>query len=274
MIALSPTSQLSINVNCQPLNPFGLLIEATNPLSDIRELSIKQLRQLTWEHSVIVLRNFSVFGREVLSDYCTNWGTLLSWDFGTVLDLIVHENPQNYLFTTGNVPFHWDGAFAKAVPSFLFFQCLQAPTSGSGGESLFCDTTRVWHNATPEQQEVWEKINITYRTQKLAHYGGKITAPLVSKHPITGNQILRFAEPLNDESVHLNPLFLEISGLEPKKHNEFFKELIAQLYLPQNCFAHEWQDGDILVADNHALLHGRNPFLSNSPRHLQRVHIL
>jgi alpha-ketoglutarate-dependent taurine dioxygenase len=274
MIAISPNPQTSIKFNSQPLCPFGLLLEATEPQSDIRKLSIPQLRQLTWEHSLIVLRGFSSLQEEVLPDYCTNWGTLLTWDFGTVLNLVVHDNPQNYLFTTGNVPFHWDGAFAKAVPSFLFFQCLQAPSAGSGGESLFCHTTRVLQNATPEERQAWQKINITYKTQKLAHYGGKITAPLVSQHPITDNSILRFAEPLNEDSVHLNPLFLEISGLASGKPNQFLNDLIARLYLPQHCFAHQWQEGDILIADNHALLHGRNPFLANSPRHLQRVHIL
>jgi alpha-ketoglutarate-dependent taurine dioxygenase len=30
----------------------------------------------------------------------------------------------------------------------------------------------------------------------------------------------------------------------------------------------------MLIADNHALLHGRRPFQQAAPRHLQRVHIL
>lgn len=271
---LSTSYQESMPLTVKPLSPFGGLLEATEHQSDIRQLPIVQLRQLIWDHRLIVLRGFSLFERDELSSYCQRWGELLTWNFGTVLDLIVQQNPENYLFTNGNVPFHWDGAFAKAVPSFLFFQCLKAPAAGNGGESLFCDTTRVLQNASPEQREIWQKIDITYRTEKVAHYGGKITAPLVSKHLITGSPTLRFAEPLNDESVHLNPLFLEVLGLPPEKHDQFLSDLIARLYLPQNCFAHEWQEGDILVADNHALLHGRNPFLSDSPRHLQRVHIL
>ncbi len=267
-------SQQSLQLNTKPLSPFGIVVEATDYQSDIRQLPIAELRQLAWDNHVLILRGFSKLESVELSNYCQCWGELLSWNFGTVLDLIVHQNPENYLFTNGNVPFHWDGAFAKAVPSFLFFQCLKAPTIGSGGESLFSDTTRVFQNATPEQRELWQKIEITYTTQKVAHYGGKVTEPLVSKHPISNTPTLRFAEPLNEESVQLNPLFLEVSGLPREKHEQFLNDLIANLYLPQNCFAHEWQEGDFLVADNHALLHGRNPFHSDSLRHLQRVHIL
>ncbi|MCP6760317.1 MAG: TauD/TfdA family dioxygenase [Fischerella sp. CENA71] len=264
----------STQFSVKPLTPFGALLESTEYHSDIKQLSIEQLCQLTWEHRLIVLRGFSLLEREELSSYCQRWGELLVWNFGTVLDLIVHQNPENYLFTNGNVPFHWDGAFAEAVPRFLFFQCLKAPEAGSGGESLFCDTVRILENVSPQKREVWQKTEISYKTQKVAHYGGEITKPLVSKHPITGLSTLRFAEPLNDGSVHLNPLYVEVCNLSAEEQNQFLSELIENLYLPQNCFAHEWQEEDFLVADNHALLHGRNPFLSNSQRHLQRVHIL
>lgn len=271
---LSMDSQQSLQLNVKPLSPFGALLEAIEYQSDIRQLSIAQLCQLAWDYHVIVLRGFSLLESTELSSYCQRWGELLVWKFGTVLDLIVHQNPENYLFTNGNVPFHWDGAFAEAVPRFLFFQCLKAPGAGSGGESLFCDTTRVLQNASPEEREVWQKTKITYRTEKVAHYGGNITESLISKHPITGVPTLRFAEPLNDETVHLNPLYVEVCDLSPEENEQFLSDLIENLYLPQNCFAHEWQEGDFLIADNHALLHGRNPFRSDSERHLQRVHVL
>jgi len=267
-------SQLSAQLNFQTLSPFGLLLENTNPQLDAWELSVTQLRQLILEHRLVILRGFPLFERDALSDYCATWGKLLSWDFGTILEMHVHEKPTNFQFTNGNVPVHWDGAFAEVVPSFQFFQCLEAPTAGSGGETLFCDTTRVWQNASPTQRENWKQIVITYTTEKVVHYGGTITVPLVNEHPVTGIPTLRFIEPLNEKSVPLNGVFLEITGLPSEKHDQFLSDLKAMIYAPQNCFAHKWQDGDILVADNHALLHGRNPFLTGSPRHLQRVHIL
>ncbi|WP_016868429.1 MULTISPECIES: TauD/TfdA dioxygenase family protein [Fischerella] len=270
-LSLSP---VLTQLNSQILNPFGLVLNTKEEFRDLHLLSVAELRNLVWEHRFIILRGFSQLELEELSNYCQSWGELLTWDFGTVLDVIVQENPQNYTFTNGNMPFHWDGAFAKVVPSLIFFQCVVAPTPGSGGETTFCDTTKVWEKATPQQRQIWQQTKITYKTQKLAHYGGQISTNLVSQHPVTGVPILRFAEPLNEESVNLNPLFLEIPGLSLPERDQLIEDLQKRLYNPENFFAHQWQTGDILIADNHVLLHGRNPFFSHSSRHLQRVHIL
>ncbi|MCB0417979.1 MAG: TauD/TfdA family dioxygenase, partial [Bdellovibrionales bacterium] len=43
---------------------------------------------------------------------------------------------------------------------------------------------------------------------------------------------------------------------------------------PANFYAHEWKTGDVVLSDNHTLLHGREAFVSGSPRHLRRVHVL
>lgn len=273
-MANSISQRSSRNVKHHTLDPFGLLLEAIGFQASIHQFIPSELRALVLRHRLVILRGFAVFDRNSLIKYCRTFGDLLSWDFGYVLDLVVHENPQNYLFTNGNVPFHWDGAFAAAEPSFLFFQCLKAPLADGGGQSLFCDTTRVWQQLSCQKQELWEQIKINYRTEKVAHYGGVTTKHLVCQHPHTNEVILRFAEPLNEESVALNPLHLDVLGLSFHQHLQFLSDLKTMLYLPENCYCHQWCDGDILIADNHALLHGRRPFSSNSPRHLQRVHIL
>ncbi len=267
------TYNLSNGIEAKALNPFGLLIQGNG--CDLREIEVAEIRRLAWEYRLIVLRGFQKLDRQNLTEYCTSWGDLLHWNFGVIFDLVVHENATNYLLTNGRVPFHWDGAFIETVPSFEIFQCLKAPVAGTGGETLFCDTIRVWENATPKQQEVWRKIEITYITESnSAHYGGKITVPLVSQHPKTGVTRLRFGEPLDLEYNHLTRLSMEIKGIPALEHEAFLKEMQRLIYSPQNCIVHQWQDGDLVIGDNHALLHARNKFLATTPRHLQRVHIL
>ncbi|MEM6730499.1 MAG: TauD/TfdA family dioxygenase, partial [Myxococcota bacterium] len=46
------------------------------------------------------------------------------------------------------------------------------------------------------------------------------------------------------------------------------------LHAPESFYAHQWQTGDVVIADNFTLLHGREAFTSRAPRHLQRVHVL
>ncbi|WP_224245694.1 TauD/TfdA dioxygenase family protein [Hyalangium gracile] len=266
--------EAAIELSSQPVQPFGLLVEANGTGADLRELPASLLRQWTQKHGVVILRGFSALPKEEMVGYARTWGELLTWDFGEVLELVIHERPRNYLFTPGNVPLHWDGAFARVVPRFQFFQCRKAPRPGAGGETIFSHTPTVWRRATAAQREEWSKVVITYTTEKVAHYGGQVTVPLVSRHPDTGATTLRFAEELNDESVKLNPLFIEIAGIPAERREGFLQELRQALYDPRACYVHAWRDGDMLLADNHAQLHGRNAFQADSPRHLQRIHIL
>ena len=46
------------------------------------------------------------------------------------------------------------------------------------------------------------------------------------------------------------------------------------LHDPHNCYAHFWQAGDVVVADNYTLLHGREAYAGGCGRHLRRVHVL
>lgn len=268
-LVVSDGAQLS----CTPLEPFGLIIQPTDRdgAADLTTGSTDLLRELVADARVLVLQGFAPMSTADLARFSRRWGDVLEWDFGSVLDLAVQDDPQSYLFTSGDVPFHWDGAFAQVTPSYLVFQCLQAPETG--GETLFCDTTAIVKAADPQTRRHWRRIRITYTTEKLAHYGGRVTADFVSSHPKTGVPTLRYAEPL-DASRFLNPLALEIEGTSPDGEEEFLADMRERLYSSQACYAHPWRPGDVVIADNHVLLHGRRSFPSESARRLQRVHIV
>lgn len=254
------------------LHPFGLVVHAADG-DDLRDIPTANLSSWTEQHRIVVLRGFPLLTTDDLVTYCEPWGEILTWDFGAVLDLVIQEDPKNYLFTRGPVPYHFDGAFARAVPRYFLFQCRQAPAEGGGGETVFCDTTQVLTAAGAEQRERWQSVKITYRTEKLAHYGGEVTWDLLGTHPTTGQPILRYAEPL-PEGEFLDPLTVEVHGIPDGTQDRFLAELNEWLYNPQFCYAHQWQDGDIVIVDNHALLHGRRPFIGDASRCLQRIQVI
>jgi alpha-ketoglutarate-dependent taurine dioxygenase len=222
------------------------------------------------QHRLVVLRGFPPPADEdAMLRLCGALGELLEWEFGAVNELQPREDARNYLYTEREVPFHWDGAFVGRVPHYIFFHCVEAPPRGSGGETLFCDTVRLLSRITPAQREAWQRISITYSTEKVVHYGGTFTSPLLARHPVSGEEVLRFAEPVAD----LNPVRLTIHGLAGEEA-AFLEEIHNLLRDPSCCYAHTWQPGDQLLADNHALLHGRRAFTQSARRHLRRVNIL
>jgi alpha-ketoglutarate-dependent taurine dioxygenase len=252
------------------LKPFGLVVEGRRQDVELRAIPIPLINDWARNHRVVVLRGFAPLSGEALPGFCRCLGELLEWDFGLVNELKVDPQAQNYLYTNRSVPFHWDGAFAGRVPRYIFFHCDQAPDDGSGGETLFCDTMRLLDRTSAEQRALWQLIEITYSTEKIVHYGGAFRSPLICNHPDNGQSVLRFAEPVAD----LNPVQLEIHGLPQADQAEFLKEMKMRLRDPAVCYSHRWLSGDIVIADNYVLLHGRNQFAATAERHIRRVNIL
>ena len=122
--------------------------------NDLYNCDVTDLINFAQRKYVLVLNNFNPLNKSEFIGLASKFGELLEWKFGYVLELEIKENTENYLFTSGNVPYHWDGAFAEKVPRFLFFQCLHA--KGSGGESTFCDTSKVLELASAAQRKLWK----------------------------------------------------------------------------------------------------------------------
>jgi alpha-ketoglutarate-dependent taurine dioxygenase len=254
-----------------PLRPLGRIVQNSGEVR-FHDLPVADVAAWTIESRVLVLRGFDLMGKQELADYCRRWGDVLEWPVGEVVDLVVEDNPRNYLFASGDVPFHWDGAFVEADPRWFFFQCLDA-TPGAGGETVFSDTTAVYRDADPETRDLWSRVAMTYTTEKLAHYGGKVTEKLISRHPATALPVLRFAEPLDPE-VYKNPVAVEVDGVGEEESAAFLADLADRVHRPEYCYHHEWRTGDIVIADNFSLIHGRNAFTGPTNRHLQRVEVI
>jgi alpha-ketoglutarate-dependent taurine dioxygenase len=270
----SPYDILNREVDMQgfsqsPQSPFGLVISAERKTA-LAETSSALITDLVNSHRLVVLRNISTPTDEEMIRFAKSLGEVLEWEFGAINELKMDPSAKNYLYTESAVPMHWDGAFLGKIPRFIFFHCTVAPAADSGGETIFCDTTRVLKDIAPEELLAWRRVSITYSTEKVVHYGGQFQSPLLGKHPETGAEIIRYAEPVRD----LNPVRLDIDGFDEQASEALIERMRSLLYAPSACYSHQWQDGDILIADNNACLHGRRAILKSSPRHLRRINIL
>lgn len=248
------------------LEPFGAVVSAAG--AGACEIPAPLFEEWVGRSGVVVARGFAPLEGEALPEFGRRFGEVMKWDFGEVNELRVQASARNYLYTNHEVPFHWDGAFVGRIPRYIIFQCESAPPAG--GETLFCDTRRVLARAAPEERALWARIVITYSTEKVVHYGGAFTSPLLASHPVSGETVLRYAEPVED----LNPVRLQVEGVGAEARANFLLDMRRRLYDSEVCYVHRWRDGDILIADNHALLHGRRAFAGSAPRHIRRVNVL
>lgn len=257
------------------VEPFGLCIEPEQAGDDIRNLSVDRLRELVWNQRLIVLRGFKTFtGAEDFANYCERWGQISVWPFGKVLELVEQNNPEDHIFDNNYVPLHWDGMYRPQVPEFQVFHCVKAPLAGQGGRTSFSNTVLALENASEPAKELWKKVTGSYQ-RKMEFYDSQMVSPVVDEHALRGFPVIRYNEPpAAGFGNFLNPPTLEFTGVSADEIAEFHRTLREALYAPQNFYAHEWQEGDIVVADNFSLLHGREGFVTKAPRHLRRVHVL
>lgn len=251
------------------LAPFGLEVVLRSGAT-LGDVDVETLHAWVAEHRLVVFKSAKRTTKLELVRHARRLGPLQAWPFGAVHEVEPKASPKNYLYTRRAVPLHWDGAFAGQAPRYLVFQCLSAPDRALGGETIFVDTTRVWERADEPLRDRLRQLRFTYETERVAHYGGRFTASVVSVHPHTHATVLRFAEPV----VDVNPVHVRLDGEGAVASAAAIREVCAALSLPEAAFLHAWEEGDVLVADNHALLHGRRPFEGGSERHLWRVNVL
>jgi len=264
-----------MNFQVTHIKPFGLILKPRRKNTNVKDLDLRILRQLFFQQQLVVLRGFESFrNSEEFSSFCEMWGEISVWPFGKVLELIEQENPKDHIFDHSYVPLYWDGMYRPQVPEYQIFHCVKAPLSNQGGRKTFSNTILALKNARPELKKLWSKVTGIYK-RKMEFYNSKTVSPIITRHPQRDFSVIRYNEPpVLDKGHFVNPPELEFAGLHKEAIDVFHRDLQEALYCPNNFYAHEWQDGDVVIADNFSLLHGREEFVSRSPRHLRRVQVL
>lgn len=257
------------------LNPFGVMLQPIGPAYPVGELNQKVLQELFDQHQLIVLRGFQTFPNgEAFSHYCQRWGSLSEWPFGSVLELTEQDDPKDHIFDNSYMPLHWDGMYRPEIPEYQIFHCKKAPAVDEGGRTTFSNTILALKYASMENKSLWKKVIGTYR-REMAFYNSQTTSPIITRHPYKDYFVIRYNEPpAPDKGKFINPPLIKFSGLSLDQLNDFKRRLETALYDARNLYAHQWSTGDVVIADNFSLLHGREAFLSRSSRHLQRVQVL
>ncbi|CCN32750.1 PvcB protein [Vibrio nigripulchritudo SO65] len=264
-----------MNYKITPLEPFGVIVEPISKNTSVKDLNIEKMRDLFKQRQLVLLRGFETFKEsDDFADYCEGWGEISIWPFGKVLDLIQKDDPGDHIFDSSYMPLHWDGMYRPQVPEYQIFQCVQAPKPGQGGRTTFTNTIMALENAPEEHVEFWKKVIGNYE-RKMEFYNSRTVSPIITKHPLQDHLVIRYNEPHFEERGDLlNPPDTQFTGITQDEVEYFHQTLREALYDPLNFYAHEWQTGDIVITDNFNLLHGREAFISQSPRHIRRVQVL
>lgn len=182
----------------------------------------------------------------------------------------------------GWMDWHTDYSFRPRVSQVGFLEAIEVPHSG-GGQTLFTDMYALYESLSPEQRRRLHSYRVRHalrdgyeETYEQAYQrevslgaapviepedGTSTIHPLIARNPRTGRQAV-YVSRLNTKRV----VDLGISES---------RELLAQLWehagSPEHTYAHDWQQGDIVMWDELGTVHAKRPFDPAERRVMRQV---
>ena len=259
-------------ISTRKLKPFGeLFVPASSPVT-LPELPHDLIVKSIKRNFMVVCRGFTINNQNELLSFCRRFGEVLGDEVHPFTEIVDrHDSGASFLFSNGSVPLHWDGAFGSVTPKYVVLACMTAPRKDQGGETLFCDTSRIVRRASEMTTAAWSKLTLNY---KYDEHTDPRSYSLITKNS-AGKPMLRFVQPPDADVQGVAGLKVTINdGMARRIASE---DLLSRLrFFTQSksyTYSHSWIAGDVILADNLSLLHGRRAFSKNAPRKLLRIHI-
>ncbi|KAI4154545.1 MAG: hypothetical protein LQ341_000328 [Variospora aurantia] len=284
-------------VEFEHLYPCGLVIrpvvESGERPPSFHALDSKKLRKLTEHQSPVVLRGFAdTTDREQFIGKAYELGEVLPWTFGIlqeVKDAKRSDKQGNNVTSSEAMPMHFDGMFKfvakideegnelkdeqgnvikyQKPPKFQYFTSVATAPKGTG-YTLFA-ASRLFFKYLPAPYTVERLEAVKWRMDNDGFWDAKIgDLPLVVRHPQTNAPCMRWHEPWPASKTKFSTCVITIEN-----DSQDIVQLVDQLiYDRRVCLRFTWEQGDILLSDNTAMLHTRTAFTDDSDRELWRIH--
>jgi hypothetical protein len=188
--------------------------------------------------------------------------SLLSSTDGFIAQVVQGDNPVDKSRDTGPFELHTDGAYYDVPPERVFLACDRE--GGSGVQTVFADTQAAIETLTPQEFNILRSLEYIYIDKKTNKYVHPLLERKVENGAFVTNITARGAlQPVvNGVTVaELPSLFQYIPAV-----NGFLDQLKSATF-----YRHTWRQNDLVVFDNHRLLHGRESIGVDFVRRLWRV---
>jgi len=166
------------------------------------------------------------------------------------------------------VNWHTDQSYRRPPPDITLLLAIELPPRNQG-QTLFSDCVAALAALGPERQKILEGLQGIHapswigRSREAVERGEPPLdllphqlpqqQPLVRKHPVSGEKSLYICEEKQMDFVE-GP----IAGLESGPQGEgarLLRELLEHATRDEFVYVHEWEPGDLVIADNRNLLH-------------------
>lgn len=265
------TSNAEISLSIRQVGVFlGAEVTGIDLTQPLDEQTVEALKQAHAEHGVLVFPDQKM-SSEDLKRFGRYFGELTVHPFSSnaedAPELIVYDQKE------GNPPpptdtWHTDETFRECPPMGTALCSKIVPEVG--GNTAFCSMAAVWEGLSDRMQNFLSGLEAIHdfkpfrslfpetregleRIRRYEDQYPPVTHPVVTRHPITGRQVL-----------FVNPQFtLSIKGMEEDESRTILDLLFRKTYIHEYQYRHSWQPDMLVFWDNrwtqHSALHDYYP---------------
>jgi taurine dioxygenase len=175
----------------------------------------------------------------------------------------------------GEAVWHTDMSYLENPPDISMLYALEVPPAG--GNTSLCSMAAAYDELPAQLREKVAGLSIkhdgTYNSGGYLRQGVREDSdpmtcegqphPIVCAHPRSGKPVLYLGRRRNSY----------VMGLGREESEDLLDALWEFATLPQYTYTHQWRVGDLLMWDNRATMHRREPFDASARRLMQRTQI-
>ncbi|KAL8715430.1 MAG: hypothetical protein Q9220_000764 [cf. Caloplaca sp. 1 TL-2023] len=278
-----------MDVDFNYVYPTGIIITPRDPMSrySLHNVHMQKVRALSEACSPVVLRGFTdTTDQHTFESKAYDAGKVAPWVFGirqAVKDAGSNNRMANTVTSTEAMPMHYDGMFflkkevvdpatgtekmVAQVPRFQYFTAV-TPSPPGDGMTLFA-SSQLFFQHLPAGYTYEELSRLKWSCRHSSNWDNpQEDLSLVVPHPTNQKPCIRWHEPWYKWQTKFSHNEIRISNGE-----QHYKKLINEmLYDRRVCLYFNFEQGDILVADNVSMMHTRTSFTEGTGRELWRIH--
>ncbi len=222
------------------------------------------LKAALHEHGVLVLRGQSLSPEDLVAVGRrfgpVEYGVREDYQLPTNRDVYVISNIVENGRPVGNpydgFAWHTDLSFLEHPTAYTFLYALETPPEG--GNTEFASGFVAYESLPPDRRAELDRIQVRH-SYAVLHATRKWAAPLTEEQkrrfPDVIHPLVRTHPGTGRKALYLGPNTSLPLGLDEAASNRLIHELLAHAVQPDRIYAHRWQPGDLVIWDNHGLLH-------------------
>ncbi len=241
---------------------FGLAVWGIEPHENLETNVIEFLKKAIQDFHLVVVKGKTPLLPKEQIDFTTLFGSPQKFNF---IPGQFKEYPEVFKVTNkpgdayANVGQYWhaDGSIFNKPTYLSLYNIQQIPEEGS---STYFTSLIDALNRLPEE------LKKDLSTIESLHGTGYKNHPIIWNHPISGTPVLHVSEGFKGGYIDANGYLYS-----PKEAEELHEMLNKHLWEKDTFYEHQWEYGDLIIADNYAVAHHAKSTTGMTSRVLHRT---